>query len=376
MGLGAPRKFVNTCPIYAVDANGLRRIKLSHDPNNTAWSRSTTGYGQKIMLSQGWSPGEFLGAKNAPHTSLYSQSGASHIRVTLKDDNLGLGAKGTANAGEGQCTGLDIFQDVLGRLNGKDQTEIDAKQKSWADLRRAIHVERRWGSLRFMSGGLLVGDRIQKLTEDGGHHAPAPENALLYPPQIPAVLEPNDEVTKPRNQNLILESSNSSNTEMPKKVKKSKRPRIPDRTMDSDLERILLEGGNSGTTPSTELECNSPNENDSRQQNLSKVQRRAEKTERKLQRDLRREAKKAVRIEQDAEPLDVATTRLSQQSLSPSVAEHTSRPTAGIADNRDVSIRHGAFGGRHAVRQRYIRHKKMAITNTKALNEVRYAQAP
>ena len=355
---------------------GLRRTKFSHDPNNTAWSRSTTGYGQKIMLSQGWSPGEFLGAKDAPHASLYSQSSASHIRVTLKDDNLGLGARRGAPAGDVQCTGLDIFQDVLGRLNGKDQTDIDAEQKSRADLRRAIHVERRWGSLRFVSGGLLVGARIQKAVKDGGHHAPAPENALLHPSPIPAVLEPNEEVTKPRHQNSILELPSLSNTKMPKRVKKSKTPRSPDSTIDSDIEIFVLEGGNSGITPSTDLERNSPIENESRQQDLSKAQRRAEKTKRKLQRKLRREAKKAIRAEQDVEALDVATTPLPQQSLSLYIAEHTSRPTAGVANHRDVSTRYGTVGGRHAVRQRYIRHKRMAITDTKALNEVRYTQSP
>ena len=118
------------------------------------------------MASQGWKPGEYLGAKNAPHAEFHTAANASHIRVTIKDDNLGLGAKNGSGVGHGEYTGLDAFKNLLGRLNGKDEDELAKEQRSRDDLRRAIYTERRWGSIRFVKGGFLIGDKIQHLIDD------------------------------------------------------------------------------------------------------------------------------------------------------------------------------------------------------------------
>lgn len=141
------------------------KIKLSHDPNNTKWSRDTAGFGHKIMRSQGWTPGEYLGAKDAAHAEFHTAANASHIRVIVKDDNLGLGAKRGSGQGPGECTGLDVFQGLLSRLNGKDEAIIAQEQKSREDLKRAIYTERKWGMIRFVPGGVLVGDKIQDLID-------------------------------------------------------------------------------------------------------------------------------------------------------------------------------------------------------------------
>src|SRR5580698_7653271 len=142
-----------------------RRVKWSHDPNNTKWTRDTGGFGHKIMTAQGWQPGDILGAKNASHAEFHTTANASHIRVFMKDDNLGLGAKRSSGLAEGECTGLDVFQSLLGRLNGKDEDELVKEQNSREDLKRAIYTERRWGSVRFVRGGFLIGDKIQELVD-------------------------------------------------------------------------------------------------------------------------------------------------------------------------------------------------------------------
>lgn len=117
------------------------------------------------MRSQGWTPGEYLGAKDAAHAEFHTAANASHIRVTIKDDNLGLGAKRGSGQGPGECTGLDVFQGLLSRLNGKDEAIIAQEQKSREDLKRAIYTERKWGMIRFVPGGVLVGDKIQDLID-------------------------------------------------------------------------------------------------------------------------------------------------------------------------------------------------------------------
>jgi len=143
----------------------VRRAKLSHDPNNIKWTRDTGGFGHKILTAQGWQPGEILGAKNASHAEFHTAANASHIRVVVKDDNLGLGAKKGKGLADSECTGLDVFQSLLGRLNGKKEDELAKKQRSREEVKRAIHTGKRWGSIIFVRGGYLVGDKIQELVE-------------------------------------------------------------------------------------------------------------------------------------------------------------------------------------------------------------------
>jgi Pin2-interacting protein X1 len=143
-----------------------RRTKISHDPNNTSWSRSTTSFGHKILTAQGWAPGTLLGAKNAPHAQFHSAASASHIRIALKDDNLGLGAKRGSGQAEGECTGLSAFQGLLGRLNGKAEEEVDKEQKAKEDIQREMIMEKRWGLIRFVKGGFLIGDKIEELIDN------------------------------------------------------------------------------------------------------------------------------------------------------------------------------------------------------------------
>ncbi|KAL4946907.1 hypothetical protein BDV06DRAFT_181865 [Aspergillus oleicola] len=142
MGLAAPRK----------------KTKISHDPNNTNWSRSTSGFGHKILSSQGWTPGSFLGARNAAHADMFTAASASHIRVIVKDDTLGLGARSKRDPLD-EPTGLDAFKGLLGRLNGKSDTELQADQKKRDDVKLARYAATKWQAVRFISGGLLAQEK-------------------------------------------------------------------------------------------------------------------------------------------------------------------------------------------------------------------------
>ena len=75
----------------------------------------------------------------------------------MKDDNLGLGAK-IRQKQSTECTGLDGFKDLLGRLNGKSEDAIDKERKLRNDIKTSLYIERRFGTMRFISGGLLIGD--------------------------------------------------------------------------------------------------------------------------------------------------------------------------------------------------------------------------
>ncbi|PYI13195.1 hypothetical protein BO86DRAFT_385379 [Aspergillus japonicus CBS 114.51] len=149
MGLAAPRK----------------KSKISLDPNNTNWSRSTTGFGHKILSSQGWTPGSFLGARNAAHAELFTTASASHIRVTIKDDTLGLGARPRRDV-LGEPTGLDAFRGLLGRLNGKSDAELGIEEKRRENAKLARYAASRWQAVNFISGGYLVQEKADVSESD------------------------------------------------------------------------------------------------------------------------------------------------------------------------------------------------------------------
>ncbi|CUS22520.1 LAQU0S05e07228g1_1 [Lachancea quebecensis] len=122
--------------------------KLGLDPRNTAWSNDTSRFGHKHLEKMGWRPGSGLG--------MMPDATTTHVKVSIKDDNLGLGAKlrKKEKADEfdsGECAGLDAFQRLLGRLNGKEDSvssELDIQKKQNI-------INGKWG-IHFVKGDVLA----------------------------------------------------------------------------------------------------------------------------------------------------------------------------------------------------------------------------
>ena len=343
-----------TIAYYPTDFS--RRAKLSHDPNNTAWSRSTTKYGQKILESQGWTPGDFLGAKNAPHAAYHTAANASHIRIALKDDNLGLGAKPGRSQEDGQTTGLDMFQDILGRLNGKSESQLEMEQMSRSQVKRSMFVEQRWGSLRFVEGGFLVGDKLQE--------SPKEEDSLETknaPPQLLGNVAPSK---SKKQQKIQLDVSKRKKA----KSKESREYEVED-AGSTGLESITVQL----EAPEEQLSTQKPEMTtssscaDDNPDELDEARRRAEKAERKLKRKMRREKKHPPEAEN---PTALPLPGLVKLQPSGSGAESKALPSTS-EDNPPTrtKVLQGLGGGRNAVRQRYIQHKRMSMMDSKALNE-------
>ncbi|KAK5064182.1 hypothetical protein LTR84_000014 [Exophiala bonariae] len=141
-------------------AEPKRRSKLAHDPRNLAWSQSSS-FGQRLMTKQGWKEGQSLGNRESVHVGLndVDRLAAARVGVLFKDNNLGLGAKHKSKDIEGQRTGLDAFQGLLGRLNGKSDQELQKEEQKIEDRKLAMYAKGRWGGMVFVKGGTLVGDR-------------------------------------------------------------------------------------------------------------------------------------------------------------------------------------------------------------------------
>lgn len=311
-----------------------------------------------MLVSQGWAPGTLLGATNAPHAHLHSDASASHIRVTFREDNLGLGAKLGSGQGAGECTGLDNFQDLLGRLNGKNETQLEKEQESRNDLKRMLYTERRWGTLRFVSGGLLIGDKITELVEGEKLRVPAKPSVEESHPTL--LSEEVARITKP---------------EM-----KSKAHRHVDNTKAQSVRTCVL-SANPATDPDSlstativgaeSIEGCADVKQDAKAARVARKARKEERMQRKLDRRRRQEAA-LVEPEESLEKSRIpsASTEITQPVPERSL-QLSSHSTASSTPSISGTTIPTSIGGRHLVRQRYIMQKRRAVMDPKALNEVR-----
>ena len=272
-------------------------------------------------------PGESLGAQDASNTTAKTVTSPSHVRVSLKDDTLGLGAQKGGNPEDEPSAGLNGFQNLLGRLNGKVEDELAKEQKNRNALSRFRYLERR-GVLHFVSGGYLVGDKLEILV-------PSPDDQQK---DCQATLNNNK---KPETKRIRHEHEKMTHT--------------------SPLVGSTGEGSDPGRyhDVSDDIEA----------KETINDQRKIEKTERKMRRRLRREAKAAF---SDQSKLAGAFDNPQLPFISSETAlDGIAKPSVSevIATSQMVQSSQGS-GGRHAVRQRYIRQKRLATMDTKALNEV------
>ncbi|KUJ22795.1 uncharacterized protein LY89DRAFT_664584 [Mollisia scopiformis] len=353
MGLAAPKN----------------KIKISHDPNNTRWTNDTSSFGHKIMTSQGWQPGQYLGAKDAAHAEFHTAANASHIRVSIKDDNLGLGAKIGSGVGHGECTGLDAFKNLLGRLNGKDEDELEKEQKSRDDLRIAIYTERKWGSTRFVSGGFLIGDKIQHLIDAEAERIR--KLALGSSTESSCSSESEEEET-PVETTKKSKKRKAETLEEPEvvvvKIKKSKKDRKAEAASEAIKETSNPDGAK--RSKKSKKDRKSTVETDEIPDEIELKRRR--KQERKEKKE-RRERTKFEAEATEEEPKKKKKSKKDKHKEAEGSSESTTKestpatPMAADSIGRSTPI---MMQGRHAVRARNIAQKRMASMDVASLNQI------
>ncbi|KAM0802578.1 hypothetical protein BDR22DRAFT_887366 [Usnea florida] len=335
-----------------------KRSKLSHDPNNTAWSRSATKYGQKILQSHGWTPGDLLGATDAPYSELRSAASVSHIRIRLKDNSLGLGAKHETACDGKETTGLGVFEDLLGRLNGRSTIELEKDRVHTSNLKGSAYVDQRWGKLRFVSGGLLIGAELRDCVNGGkdtcnqSQHMQNPDPAQGTLPEANGPQEGRSELSNRRKDKNEKISGND------KSVKESSK----------GIDWSVV-GDRSRGSPSvvSKRESHALPKDVFHQSQVDKIRTQAETMERKLKRRLKRDARQPLKVPKHSPTLP--SSDLIQFST-PGIAEAAvaSGPVCGTDSSTRLS--QGLGTGRLGVRHRYIQHKKMCMMDNKALNEI------
>ncbi|KAF2474672.1 uncharacterized protein BDR25DRAFT_340436 [Lindgomyces ingoldianus] len=372
MGLAAPKN----------------RTRLSSDPQNKHWSSNTDRFGHRLLTSQGWTPGSSLGAKEASHASHYTAGSHSHVRVLLKDDTLGLGAKRGSERPEN--FGLAGLESILGRLNGKEE-EVKKEQERKEQVERKSWVNRRYGFMNFVSGGFLVGDRIQKRIKKE------------VKGDVGEDIESEDEAVEKKSKKRKREKDDGN----VKGESVDEQPKLKRKKKSMDLRSAVTTGG-APQADSSKIKSKSKKEKERKEKKSNKskksstssststsesakplqedavfdkskrkAEKRARKDEKKLKKALKRAAKETAR----PDPNTYEPTSLSSISEAEETDEATSVPISGPTTGTSTpltSVSGLSFGagGRHAVRQRYIRQKKMASMDPQALKEILMIKSP
>lgn len=303
------------------------------------------------MLAQGWSPGSPLGL-SAPEIK------SSKTRVSFRNNSHGMSVLHGENDNEGQSVGLDIFQGILGRLNGKTDTQLESGQRSSRDIKMISPAEKRWEFSYFTSGGFLSGENSEESrpkTDPGVQQAfeiqsqPAENNALQASQTCVNINDPSDE------ENITCTGSRRKRlkaTAPDKQVMIGGEVPVSISNAESSTNTIPLTVAGS---PTPAVRCISVADANGEQQ-------RSNRSNRKL-----KEKK----------------NKLADKLPSPILSQGCSAPQTA-SDQKDGAVTEmpltsGQFipniakpmTGRHMVRQRFIRSKRMATMNTQALNEVR-----
>ncbi len=238
-----------------------------------------------------------------------------------------------------------MFQDVLGRLNGKSESLLVTERKLRVQLSGSNFVEQRWGRLHFVSGGFLVGDELQALSKDNSSNVSHEEPSEVQDHAISTI--------------TIEDEKASSRTPKPKKHKK---PRCDTAVKKDDF-------GELGVTQQCETQS-PPQTTDSTESKQDKTQKKADKAARKLKRQMKRLKKHALQAQDPAAHNVPLLRTVNSEPVGKVGATKGSTAKESKVPSTEAKTFPVVGGSRQAVRQRYIQQKKLSMMDSKALNEV------
>ncbi|KAK1845155.1 g-patch domain-containing protein [Colletotrichum chrysophilum] len=335
------------------------RRKIGKDPNNTKWTKDTESFGQRMLRSQGWEPGQYLGAKDAAHAVHHTAANASFIRVALKDDMLGLGFK---QARDDRVTGMDVFSDLLGRLNGKSTEAIDKDRQAREALKSTLYCDTKFGPMRFVSGGFLVGDQVKE-SVDGEPKEESKDDVKME--DIPAA-ESSSKKSKKRKAEESSDESESSEDEKTRKKRRKEEKKEKKRKSKAAKEDVSEDTQDDAEKKAKKDKKKEKKEKKKAEKDSSDAESSDEKASKQKSKKDKAEAKetdaeKAARKEEKRKRKEEKRAK-KEASRESSSTPATSTPASGTSTP--------VLRGHHAVRSRWIAQKRMATMDDKALNQV------
>ncbi|TRX97761.1 hypothetical protein FHL15_001516 [Xylaria flabelliformis] len=372
-------------------AGPRNRRKLDHDPNNTRWTRDETTFGQKILRAQGWQPGKFLGAQDTAHAQLHSAASLAPIKINLKDDTLGLGAKIRQKQSD-ECTGLDVFKDLLGRLNGKSEETLEKERQVRSEIKTNLVVERKYGPMRFVSGGLLVGDQMMAaLADKKPALTPVKDESVSETSQDESVnkakKEKKDRKSKKRKAGEP-EEADISDTKHEKKRKKRSKADEESKNDDTGVEKSAKRKKDKEKKTSNRSEMESEEEKDTGSTESEVKRKKSKKSKNGAQDSLPdtpaesledamsekacKKEKKKKKKDKKRKQADSAEACVVAETIAASTTTLTATPqdSGSSTPSNTSALTPHALSARHRARSRHIASKKMAFGDMQALNQI------
>lgn len=271
----------------------------------------------------------------------------------MKDDNLGLGAKRGSERAEN--FGLAGLESILGRLNG-NEAEVKKEEERREEIEKRAFVYRKYGMMNFVSGGLLVGDKIVSKT-DFKKEEPEVKVEVKTEPQSDDSSTNRKEKKDKKRKRLEIEEPNLKR----KKKSLDLRDKVRDEaegTKKKDKKSKKEKSNRSNKSSSDSEDAPSPKEDAL----TDKARRKAEKKARKEEKKHKKALKKAAKSKDESDDSSSEDEENTPSSSAPATGTSTPIPsTAGLTF---------APRGMHAVRQRFIRQKKAATMDAQAMKEV------
>jgi len=319
--------------------------------------------------------------------------------MVLREDGLALGPKdGIENFG------LDAFQGLLGRLNGKSEEILQREEHVRREMHLKMRRERRVGSILFLSGGYLrLDEENTKRTVhtaiksvESKHSSDNPrreETTQLESPQDPAFQSKNakrkrktsasKDVKESKAAGIDTTEAETSSEGMKLKRKQKKSPHAEkkwklDATEDTKEARRRSKKRKSKSIKLDDARAT----RDSRvavevvDEKRERRERRAERQKERAERRTRKEAKRMKKLKGSSGTLhkdvSIESGREGKQSESSaedpaSIRKDKESSSASQAHPPTTAVR---ARGRHLIRQKYIQQKNMAAVDQTALNEV------
>lgn len=291
------------------------------------------------MTSQGWTPGSYLGARNANHSDTFTAASASHIRVTLKDNTLGLGAR-APTLGNDNVAAIDAFQGLLGRLNGKSDVQLEQEQRKRDDTRLAVYASQKWQAVTFISGGFLVQEK--------------PDDAL-------------NSKTKKKNGSPIdaIVADQASSDGSADDSADDASPPIEDKRSNSKIEKAREDMDEKDIK---EKRKKKKEKSDKKAKNNKEEKQKKEKKGKKDKKEKKRDREEKKKAKEDG-------SKKRQRAEKDVVSESSDSSSSDEADiktiqQNTVSSQAPRPNWRHAIRGRHIQQKRMAIMDDRSLGEV------
>ncbi|KXH57758.1 G-patch domain-containing protein [Colletotrichum salicis] len=341
-------------------AQAKTRRKIGKDPNNTKWTKDLDSFGQKILRSQGWEPGQYLGAKDAAHAVHHTAANASFIRVALKDDMLGLGFK---QARDDRVTGMDVFSDLLGRLNGKSTEVIAKEQEARTALKSTFYCDNKFGPMRFVSGGFLVGDKIKEEPTAEAKDKVSDDDDDDDDVKMEDAPESSKRSKKRKAEESSEDESSSSDDEKAKKKRRKEEKKGKKEKKRSKSKSASKEDASEDTQDET---TEKKAKKDKKKSKKAKKEAAADSDEDESSDD--KSSKKKRKGETDAEKAarKEEKKRRKEEKRAKKEAKRASASTTPTVSGTSTPV----LRGHHAVRSRWIAQKRMATMDDKALNAI------